>query len=464
MEYITPMFIGSIIGYFTNWLAIRMLFRPYEEKRLFGFKIPFTPGMIPKERARIAKSVGETVEDYLLTPEGLIEIILSEENQNKLRDWLKSKKTNLIDKDLKLSFIIDKLKLDRTMLEEKISYLLVGYILDYLADDDKKLEILVGIESIYDNLSLNIVKLVKNKNNITEKNLEEFILAELEYYLENLDGNIKVGEFISEDILEGLDCILDENKEILTIKAREILTSDKIQMSLLESVRTMVDENVSRLVTTFISSESIVAKIVESINKYIFSDDFDKIVTQAIESGRDEILNANLSKLVGLVDVKITAKSFLEKLDLSDSLIRGISGLLENQKTKSIEAVYSYLSNLSNKPAARSQVELVVEKILADIIEMDINIYLKNLDDSRLDALFNRLVNLIKDLDPEVFIKLVNSLKIGDIIENEINSFEIDFAEKLILDIAERELKAITNLGAVLGAILGLLSPLIKYL
>ena len=69
MKYIIPMIVGSIIGYITNWLAIKMLFRPHEEKRILGIRLPFTPGMIPKERGRIAKSVGDTVEDYLLTPE-----------------------------------------------------------------------------------------------------------------------------------------------------------------------------------------------------------------------------------------------------------------------------------------------------------------------------------------------------------------------------------------------------------
>ena len=32
---------GGIIGYFTNWLAIKMMFRPHQPKYLFGLKIPF---------------------------------------------------------------------------------------------------------------------------------------------------------------------------------------------------------------------------------------------------------------------------------------------------------------------------------------------------------------------------------------------------------------------------------------
>ncbi len=49
---------GAVIGYFTNWLAIKMLFLPYKEKYLFGIKIPFTPGIIPKERKKLATGIG----------------------------------------------------------------------------------------------------------------------------------------------------------------------------------------------------------------------------------------------------------------------------------------------------------------------------------------------------------------------------------------------------------------------
>ena len=43
MKIIIPVFVGAIIGYITNWLAIKMLFRPHGEKKIFGIKLPFTP-------------------------------------------------------------------------------------------------------------------------------------------------------------------------------------------------------------------------------------------------------------------------------------------------------------------------------------------------------------------------------------------------------------------------------------
>jgi len=69
--WIVPPLVGAIIGYITNVVAIRMLFRPLREVRLFGMRLPFTPGILPKERRKLADSIGAMVERELLTPESI---------------------------------------------------------------------------------------------------------------------------------------------------------------------------------------------------------------------------------------------------------------------------------------------------------------------------------------------------------------------------------------------------------
>ena len=53
---------GAVIGYGTNTLAVGMLFRPFKPIYIGKWKLPFTPGLIPKEQARIADSLGELIE------------------------------------------------------------------------------------------------------------------------------------------------------------------------------------------------------------------------------------------------------------------------------------------------------------------------------------------------------------------------------------------------------------------
>lgn len=67
LGYIIEPLVGAVIGLFTNYLAIKMLFRPYNEKYLFGKKLPFTPGIIPKRKSKIAKATGTAISEQLVT-------------------------------------------------------------------------------------------------------------------------------------------------------------------------------------------------------------------------------------------------------------------------------------------------------------------------------------------------------------------------------------------------------------
>jgi uncharacterized membrane protein YheB (UPF0754 family) len=69
--YVVPPLAGLAIGYFTNDIAIKMLFRPYRPYRVFGWRIPFTPGLIPQNQPRLAKQIAKTIMGSLLTPEEL---------------------------------------------------------------------------------------------------------------------------------------------------------------------------------------------------------------------------------------------------------------------------------------------------------------------------------------------------------------------------------------------------------
>jgi uncharacterized membrane protein YheB (UPF0754 family) len=72
--YIGPPLIGAAIGYFTNDIAIRMLFRPYKAKYIGSWRIPLTPGVIPRNQARLAQRVADSITGSLLTPEAIEQI------------------------------------------------------------------------------------------------------------------------------------------------------------------------------------------------------------------------------------------------------------------------------------------------------------------------------------------------------------------------------------------------------
>lgn len=77
MGYISGPLIGAVIGYITNYIAVKMLFRPYTQKKIGKFKIPFTPGVIPKRQPKLAKAIGRAVGEDLFTKEDFTQIICS---------------------------------------------------------------------------------------------------------------------------------------------------------------------------------------------------------------------------------------------------------------------------------------------------------------------------------------------------------------------------------------------------
>lgn len=102
-KIIMTLLISALIGYFTNYIAVKMLFRPRTEKHIFGRRVPFTPGVIPKNKPRLAKALGNAVGKQLLTGDDLKNALSSEKTVGAVADRL----TDSIFSDRPLSDILD---------------------------------------------------------------------------------------------------------------------------------------------------------------------------------------------------------------------------------------------------------------------------------------------------------------------------------------------------------------------
>lgn len=85
VSYIFAPALGGIIGYITNDIAIRMLFRPHKAKYIMGLHVPFTPGIIPKEKGRIADAIGGVISENLMNKDVLERYLLSDDMVSKVR-------------------------------------------------------------------------------------------------------------------------------------------------------------------------------------------------------------------------------------------------------------------------------------------------------------------------------------------------------------------------------------------
>ena len=98
-HYILPPLVGAVIGYFTNLIAVKMLFYPRKAVYLLGHQLPLTPGAIPKGKARLAKSAGKIVQNELFTREDISGRLLTEEVEKPLIDKVMS----VLDENIKVT-------------------------------------------------------------------------------------------------------------------------------------------------------------------------------------------------------------------------------------------------------------------------------------------------------------------------------------------------------------------------
>lgn len=71
--------LGAVIGYFTNLIAVKMLFRPKKAKYIGKLRLPFTPGLIPKRKSALARALGNAVATRLVTASDMQSLFAGEE-------------------------------------------------------------------------------------------------------------------------------------------------------------------------------------------------------------------------------------------------------------------------------------------------------------------------------------------------------------------------------------------------
>ncbi len=98
--YCAPPLLGAFIGYMTNYVAIRMLFRPLKEWRVLGIRLPMTPGVIPSKRHELAENIGKMVGHHLLTSDDISKSLSEKGFKTELESVVVGRVMAILQKDL----------------------------------------------------------------------------------------------------------------------------------------------------------------------------------------------------------------------------------------------------------------------------------------------------------------------------------------------------------------------------
>ena len=172
-QLLVMILISGAIGWITNWVAIKMLFRPHKEINFGLFKIQ---GLIPKRRAEIGSGIANIIQNELISVKDVISNIDREEFSKRLNKLI----DEVLNKNLKKK------------VKEKFPFLQV-FFTDKVAKD-------IG----------NAIKSIIIENQ--EKIFEIFS----NYAEENIDFEIIISDKIS-------NFSLDKLEEIITLLAKKEL-------------------------------------------------------------------------------------------------------------------------------------------------------------------------------------------------------------------------------------------------
>ncbi|WP_316571190.1 DUF445 family protein [Neobacillus sp. YIM B06451] len=109
--FITILFmvvIGAFINGLTNHLAIKMLFRPYNPIYIGKWRVPFTPGLIPKRRDEMAVQMGKMVVEHLVTPEIIRSKFMNKDFQHDMTELVKKELRTLMESDMTINSLLEK--------------------------------------------------------------------------------------------------------------------------------------------------------------------------------------------------------------------------------------------------------------------------------------------------------------------------------------------------------------------
>ncbi|CAM2394246.1 DUF445 domain-containing protein [Fusobacterium watanabei] len=93
-QLLIMIFISATIGWITNWVAIKMLFRPHKEINFGLFKIQ---GLIPKRKAEIGSGIANIIQNELISVKDVISNIDREEFSKRLNSSI----DKVLEKNLK---------------------------------------------------------------------------------------------------------------------------------------------------------------------------------------------------------------------------------------------------------------------------------------------------------------------------------------------------------------------------
>jgi len=511
--------VSALIGYFTNWVAIRMLFKPHHEKRFFGIRIPFTPGLIPRKRAELAESIGLAVGEHLVTEEAIAQRFADPEVQAKLDEVVHNYTQELLSRELNsvnslipsrfqeewagfigslkgriegwLSGLLQGEELEELLREQvrgRVEEALARPLGDLLPD-----ELLAGLPARLGEL---FAQLAEDER--FGQRVREFLDGRIDAFL---GDDRPLGSYIPERLREAAYAKMEEFLPGILDRLIAVLEDERVQKRIKIHLYELVDRLLGEqfredslwdqmklgLFETFvISPEELKLRIDQGVDELaprvaelVKSPDVRQRIYRSLTGSLDSLLERRLSEFrldegalervkEGLTGVAV---GLARSAELRGRLLQAAEEGIARLQARSVREL---LPNLAEGALLSDR---LVEQILKILRSRPTQEALSRFLSEKLDELLQRPIGQLGAYIPaEVVAKgeqaaaeglrgilqretpqIVAAVDIRGLVKGKVEEFSTEEVEQLVVGVTGDQLKAITWFGAVLGFLIGLL-------
>lgn len=512
LKYILPPIIGAAIGYITNAIAIKMLFRPLVEKRILGLKVPFTPGIIPRQRGNLARNIANMVSAELLTEDAIRIQIRSENFGANVERGVGAFTERLLAAspgDVKT----ENIRVFVKGLEDVLASLLKQFvnaerfdeIVDTLVARFVNQILSIPLSRLFDNPESPgqiLLKLLRRL--LSNENSEKLLSGIAEFLEERVNRNESLDHILSDDVLDEIESLIQFLYQPVFDLLMNWLKLDQTRVELAVRGRFIVRDILDKL--TFIQRFFISAAQYDRVLDEKMPEIIDSLLENLEEAGedpknRDNIIGVIINSMrnfrgVGLRDfgkssglelndviekLKKTLLNILEKKEVQQRILDGVTSIIKRNGEKTLgDLTVSMLDYDSQKISSLISIrlkewlrkpetsELVSKKAGAMVLHFFERAAsrplgsLLGLSEEKKKSLDLFISARVIDLIDRQLPRIVHTFDVESLVINKINGLDMENVEKLLLMVIAKHLRWINIFGAILGSIIGAIQIIVN--
>ncbi|MGB3311109.1 MAG: DUF445 family protein [Nodosilinea sp.] len=393
--------VGGVIGYFTNDIAIKMLFRPYRPIYLGGRRLPFTPGLIPSNQERLAKRISDTIMGSLLTPEEL---------QNLARRLLQTDRTQSAIKWL-LQLALDQVQSRAQIRTANIA----GAIL----------------QDLFGKSLPRLIRVWARREDFLEPQLNQLF----------------------DQVLIDFKLTAEQADQIATWLLTGVFPPDKLRQLVVDF---LTDRNIQVIDTIFRERTSGTYWVVA--NLFGVRNALGRLRAFCLDER--EVSNARIAELAVALQIKKRLQESLQRLSLQNLPVATVRQVRSNLR----ESLQGYIRTLGPEFVRGLGASVNWEMLATQLLNrlQNSEVITKSLDpvSEELALILERYLE--RDLESLVA-QIIPILNIDQVIIDRVRGTSPKELEMAIQGIVRNELQAIVNLGGILGFAIGLLQAVFFY-